>query len=186
MVPQRLTGDFERALALLRSAWKSINSLDTARRGLYVCANLVSALNVAGAESELREARSEGLAIDSNYASLVKHRAAENAENGEWMAALDDLRSLSRESCGPEDMLALANAELNVGNVEEALNLAKTLCGELEQSRLKEAAAALRVEASMKLGSGLSELEPLLLTHPDGLLLRSVGLEQFSIQLGVA
>ena len=97
LIPAEAQGRFDEAVELLRRAWEQLATRDDVSRYDHIVANLVTALDVAGRESESERILDQALRIAPRSPPLLRLYAQKMARVGEWRDVLTTLASIPLE-----------------------------------------------------------------------------------------
>lgn len=173
-VPPAMAADLEKATTLLQQAWDQLMARDNARVGVYVAANLLSALDVAGRKAEYEQLLDKALKIAPDFQPLLRRYARSMVEADDWRAAAEALDSIPADSIETADRLMMIQAAIHTGRASEAVGQARALELELAVGRDAEIAAALQVEAAKSAGSIDDALPDVLARWPKSIVVRSI------------
>ena len=174
-VPAEVQPRFNEALDLLQRAWGDLKTRDDVPRHDHIVANLITALDIAGRETEAERILDQALKTAPRSPPLLRRYAQKMAKAGEWQAALSAVQSIPGSEIQPQDELIQVHGLLRIGHPERALTEARTLHEKFRDSRRGEAAASLRLEAAAELGTLHTELDATLSALCCSIALRSVG-----------
>ena len=174
-VPEEARPRFDEALDLFHRAWVELKTRDDIARFDHIVANFITALDISGREAEAEQILDEALKTAARSPPLLRRYAQKMAQAGEWQAVLTAVGSIPEAEIQPRDELIQVHGLLRTGNPETALAEARSLQEKYGDTRLGEAAAALRLEAAGELGSLNAELDATLGQFPRSIILRSVG-----------
>jgi cellulose synthase operon protein C len=175
-VPPEAKSRFDEACELLQRAWEKLKTRDDVARHDHIVTNLINVLDVAGREAEAEQVLDQGLKLAPRSGPLLHRYAQKMAKAGDWQAVLTAIQSIPSSILEPQDELIQVHGLLRTGNAENALTQARALQDKCSEARFREAAAALRLEAAVELGSIQSELDATLSALPKSIVLRSVGM----------
>jgi len=174
-IPVAAEPRFDEALDLLQRAWEELKTRDDVIRYDHIVANLITALDIAGRETETEQILDHALRTAPQSPPLLRRYAQKMAQAGDWQAVLTAIASIPEKEKEPQDELIQAHGLLKTGNPENALAQARALQEKFGDTRLGETAAALRLEAAGALGSLHDELDATLGTMPRSIVLRTFG-----------
>jgi hypothetical protein len=175
LIPAESRGRFNEALDLLQRAWELLASRDDIARYDHIVANLITALDIAGRKRDAERILDQALRVASRSPPLLRRHAQKMAEAAEWREVLTTIESIPAKDVEPQDELVRVQALIQTGSAETALTEARALREKLADERLREAAAALSLNAAAQLGSLTEELTETLSRSPKSIVLRSVG-----------
>ena len=175
LIPAEARGRFNEALDLLQRAWEQLATRDDIARYDHIVVNLITALDIAGRKHDAERILDQALRIASCSPLLLRRHAQKMAEAADWREVLTTIASLPANDVEPQDELVKVQALIQTGSAETALTEARALREKLTDDRLREAAAALSLNAAAQLGSLTEELTETLSRSPKSIVLRSVG-----------
>ena len=175
-IPPDLQPRFDQALDMFRQAWAKLVARDDANRGDYVAANLISALDIAGLSDEAALVLDQALRVAPNYPPLLRRYARSMVEADDWPAAEKATASIPEDELEPSDRLVKLQALIRTGEAQRARDDARSLEETSDDQRVIELAKATRLEAAASLGELNEELDDLLRSQPNSVLLRSVAI----------
>jgi len=152
-VPPEAKSRFDEACELLQRAWEKLKTRDDVARHDHIVTNLINVLDVAGREAEAEQVLDQGLKLAPRSGPLLHRYAQKMAKAGDWQAVLTAIQSIPSSILEPQDELIQVHGLLRTGNAENALTQARALQDKCSEARFREAAAALRLEAAVELGS---------------------------------
>jgi len=175
LIPAESQGRFDEGLELLQRAWEQLRQRDDLARYDHIVANLITALDVAGRETESDRILDQALRLAPKSAPLLRRHAQKMAQAGEWRDVLTTISAILAGDTEPQDGMLKVRALLQTGSPDLALREARALQEKFGDSRDGEAAAAMRLEIAAKQGNLSTELDEILSGSPDSIVLRSVG-----------
>ncbi|MDQ7251470.1 PIN domain-containing protein [Dongia sedimenti] len=175
-VPEELRSDVEQAVDLLRVAWEHISRRDDVIQGERVAADLIVVQEILGRSKDADAVLAEARVILPNSVAIKQQYVRSMMRAGNWAIARDTLSSISEDKMSPQDHLSKVQCLLNIGQDDDALNIAKRLEIELSHERHREVAAALGVDAAVKLGRLDEVLAEALKRWPQSILIRGSAL----------
>jgi uncharacterized small protein (DUF1192 family) len=176
LIPADSKANFNEGLELLLRSWEQLTKRDDVTRYDHIVANLITALDLAGRESEAERILDQVLQKAPRSAPLLRRHAQKMAFAGEWQDVLKTVASLPAADVEPPDELIKVQALLRTGNARLALKEARVLQEKYGDARLGETASALRLEAAAALGSLPAELDAVLGASPGSIVLHSVAI----------
>lgn len=176
LIPAESQQRFNEGLELLLRAWEQLAKRDDVARYDHIVANLITALDLAGRESEAERILDQALQKAPRSAPLLRRHAQKMVFAGEWQDVLKTVASISPADVEPPDELIRLQALLRTGEAERALTEARALQEKFGDTRPAETASALRLEAAAALGSLPAELDDVLGASPRSIVLRSVAI----------
>ncbi len=181
-MPSEHQARFDEALDLLQRSWEQLKSRDDVWRYDHVVANLTTTLDIAGRDAESQRILEDALGIAPRSTPLLRRHAQKLAQEGNWEGALAQVDSIPSAGIEPQDELVKLHGLIRTGKADTALKEARALYGRLDDDRLREAAAALRLEAASELNSLQAELDATLPAFPNSIVLRSVAAGPLSVR----
>ena len=175
LIPVEARGRFNEALDLLQRAWEQLATRDDIARYDHIVVNLITALDIAGRKHDAERILDRALRVASRSPLLLRRHAQKMAESADWREVLTTIASIPAKDVEPQDELVRVQALIQTGSAETALTEARALREKLADDRLREAAAALSLNAAAQLGSLTEELTETLSRSPKSIVLRSVG-----------
>ncbi|MGO8867618.1 MAG: PIN domain-containing protein [Alphaproteobacteria bacterium] len=175
-VPAELQPQLDRALGRLREAWAELMARDDTSRGIHVAANFISALDLAGLESESERVLDQALKTLPSYPPILRRYAQKMAQAEDWSAAAKALSAIPAKEAVPEDRLFRIQMLSRKEDSLSVLLQARQLLQEFGSSRHGEIAATMLLEAAAKCGRLHEELSALLVSWPNSILIRFVAL----------
>ncbi len=181
IIPEERRSQFREGLAHLKQAWDLLKHRSDAARSVHIAVNLYYALEVAGRTNEADVVIDDALKIDPNSPPLIVQYARRMVANQDWQAVRDALARLYTDTDDFEAKYLYLQALIHTGDAEEALHQAKLLAESLDkQSRHFDAAGTLIVEAAAECGQLEHELDSVLKTYPDSLIVHYVLQDELS------
>jgi tetratricopeptide (TPR) repeat protein len=172
-VPADLVGDLERGIALWQEAWVNIKQRDNAVVGAYIAANLLSALEISGRQSEYDQLLSEAINVAPTFPPLLRRYAQSMMALDDWASAAKALDAIPETSLEFPDRLFKIQASAHLGKAREAITAAKSLEFEIGSGRNAEIAATMQIEAAHIAGCVDDVLPELLNRWSASIVLRS-------------
>jgi tetratricopeptide (TPR) repeat protein len=176
LVPACSQARFDEGLELLQGAWELLAKRDDVARYDHIVANLISALDIAGRESEAERILDQAIRKAPRSAPLLRRHAQKMALAGEWQDVLKTVAWIPVADFEPADELIRLQALLQTGDAQLALTEARALQEKFGDGRPGEAAAAMRLEAAATLGFLPAELDAVLSASPGSIVLRSAAI----------
>jgi tetratricopeptide (TPR) repeat protein len=176
IIPTHSQARFNEGLELLLRAWEQLAKRDDVARYDHIVANLITALDIAGRESQAERILDHALQKAPRSPPLLRRHTRKMALAGEWQDVLKTVGSIPSPDVEPPDELIRLQALLRTGDAQHALTEARALQEKFGDSWPGEAASALRLEAAAALGSLSDELDAALSTSPGSIVLRSVAI----------
>ena len=175
-IPAVVKARFDEAHELLQRSWEKLKVRDDVARHDHIVANLINTLDVAGRDAEAEQVLEQALKLAPRSGPLLHRYAQKMAKEGDWQAVLTAIQSIPSSILEPQDDLIRVHGLLRTGNAETALTEARALQNKYSEGRFREAAAALRLEAAVELGSLQTEFATTLGDLPKSIVLRSVAM----------
>jgi hypothetical protein len=175
LIPAEARGQFNEALDLLQRAWEQLATRDDVARYDHIVANLITALDIAGRERDAERILDQALRVASGSPPLLRRHAQKMAQAAEWQEVLTTIALMPAKDVESQDELVRIRALIQTGSAETALREVRALQENLADERLREAAAALSLNAAAQLGSLNEELTEALSRSPKSIVLRSIG-----------
>ncbi|WP_416463779.1 PIN domain-containing protein [Sphingomonas sp. VDB2] len=155
-VPAHLQADVERAVGLLKAAWKTLLDQDSSIQGRHVSANLISLLGIIGREAEADQILDEALGAMPHYPPLGLFAARRSAANDDWRGVAATLDALPRDTLTFDALLLRTHAALQLKDAAGAVLWAGRMqtadVGQPAMTERAELIEAMQVHAAM-LGS---------------------------------
>lgn len=178
-VPAHLQTDVERAIGLLKTAWRKLLDQDSSFQGRHVPANLISLLGIVGREAEADQILDEALAAMPGYAPLGLFAARRSAASGDWRGAAATLDALPEDALTFDALLLRTHAALQLKDAAGAALWAGRMqaadAGQPAMAERAELIEAMQVHAAM-LGSPdpAAIIADALAQRPGSIVVRSV------------
>ena len=121
LIPADSKANFNEGLELLLRSWEQLTKRDDVTRYDHIVANLITALDLAGRESEAERILDQALQKAPRSAPLLRQHAQKMAFAGEWQDVLKTVASFPAADVEPPDELIKVQALLRTANARLAL-----------------------------------------------------------------
>lgn len=178
-VPAHLHADVERAIGLLKTAWRKLLDQDSSFQGRHVSANLISLLGIVGREAEADQILDEALGAFPHYEPLAIFAGRRSAANDDWRAVAATLDALPQDALTFDAFLLRTHAALQLkdgaGAVLWAGRMQSADVGQPAMAERAELVEAMQVHAAM-LGSAdaAALITDAIAKRPGSIVVRSV------------
>lgn len=177
-LPDELKMEIDRALDLLRAAWRTLSSRDSSHLGRHVAANLIALLDLAGRNDEADRVLEQAWSVDPDYAPLLRRTVQRAIAADDWRSAWEALGRIPDAERSFDDLAMIAQASLRLDGSNVAGGAVASVAAAADTDEQRELAAGLGVELAAKGEDVQAALAAALAKHPRSLIIRSIGYDQ--------